>query len=280
MLMEGESQTVTMNQVSKQITLWIGSNGGGMGKTTLSIHLGYEMARRGFTVALLDLDSNGSMAIFCGFRKKFKPSETMAAVFDQEFNGDWPLLTPEWEGLEGRFQFCPGGRIMSKIVEITSTRRRRDYILADQLRKYPLPHDLIILDCPAQLGALNDMALAASTHMLVPHHISYKSGPGTSELLDWYRGTVRDLELDPPPKILGFVGSHFKEAEAAQKKGKEQMPAMLNKIKIHSYRPIRYSSEFNNASGRGLPLFLYRPNHEACSDFLPICDDLNTLLRK
>ncbi len=50
----------------RQIILWIVANAGGIGKTTLGLHLGYRMAQLGLKVALIDLDTNGSAARFCG----------------------------------------------------------------------------------------------------------------------------------------------------------------------------------------------------------------------
>lgn len=39
-----------------QIRLAVISNAGGSGKTTLSVHLAYDLAKRKYNVALLDLD--------------------------------------------------------------------------------------------------------------------------------------------------------------------------------------------------------------------------------
>lgn len=261
-----------------KIVLWIGANAGGVGKTTLAVHIGYEMACRGFDVAILDLDSNGSMSLFCGLPRSSKPQNTMAAVFAENFNGQWPLITPSWGEPNGKLQICPGGGVMSKVVDDLSSRRRREYILSDRLRKYPLAHSLIILDCPATLGSLNDAALAAATHLLIPVQLTYKSIKGSDGLLEWYRAACRDLALEPAPKILGFVPSQFDSGEAAQRRILAQLPDKLAKIKINCYKQIRYSSEFNNASGKGLPLFLYRGSHDACGDFSVICDDLTNLI--
>ncbi len=262
-----------------KIVLWIGANAGGVGKTTLAVHIGYEMACRGFDTAILDLDSNGSMSLFCGLPRSSKPQNTMAAVFAENFNGAWPLITPSWGEPNGKLQICPGGGVMSKVVDDLSSRRRREYILSDRLSKYPLAHNLVILDCPATLGSLNDAALAAATHLLIPVQLTYKSIKGSDGLLEWYRAACRDLALEPAPKILGFVPNQFDSAEAAQRRILAQLPDKLAKIKINCYKQIRYSSEFNNASGKGLPLFLYRGSHDACSDFSVICDDLTNLIK-
>ena len=86
----------------KQVVLWIGANAGGVSKTTLAVHIGYEMAKRGFDVALLDLDTNVSMSQFCGLDKDPPLEQTIAAVFSEDFDGNWPLLMPEWGKPKGK----------------------------------------------------------------------------------------------------------------------------------------------------------------------------------
>lgn len=265
---------------TKQVVLWVGANAGGVSKTTVAVHVGYEMARRGFNVALLDLDTNGSMNLFCGLDRDPKPEKTMAAVLADSFDGDWHLVTPHWGKPKGKLEVCQGGPIMSQVAEELSTRVRREYILSDRMQDYPLPHHLVILDCPAMLGSLTNSALAASTHMLIPVQLTYKSIEGASGLLSWHRATCKQLRLNPAPKILGVVPTQYDSSEAAQRRILTELPEQLAQIRIHCYGHIRYSSEFNNASGRGIPLHLHRTGHVACQDFKPICDDLAALIHE
>jgi chromosome partitioning protein len=263
----------------KQVILWIGANSGGVSKTTIAVHLGYEMAKQGYDVALLDLDTNVSMNQFCGLEPPDPPPDlTMAAIFDESFSGEWPLITPEWGTPKGKFQVCQGGPVMIEVSLALSVRNRREYVLADLMADHPLPHQVIILDCPATLGNLSDVALAASTHLLVPIGMTPKSLRGSSVLLDWYRATCRKLRLDPAPKILGFVPTLFDKESAIQRDLLEHLPEMLDPINIKCYPYLRYSSEFINASDRGVPLHIHRKNHKACQDFQGICDDLIAIL--
>ncbi len=261
-----------------QVILWIGANAGGVSKTTLAIHVGYEMACRGFDVVLLDLDTNVSMNQFCGLPKSPRPEQTMAAVFSEEFDGQWPLVTPDWGQPKGKFQVCQGGPVMIQVGLDLGLRNRREYILADIFEDFPLPHQLIILDCPATLGNLNDLALAASTHLLIPVELTPKSLTGSDALLSWYRVTCKKLRLSPPPEVLGFVPTQFNSNESMQRDLLEQLPKMITPQGICCYPALRYSCEFINASAKGVPLQLHRLAHKACGDFLPICDDLTRLI--
>jgi chromosome partitioning protein len=55
---------------------------------------------------------------------------------------------------------------------------------------------------------------------------------------------------------------------------------MLSQLNIPYFAPIRFSSEFKNASAVGLPLHLYRPKHPACDDFNPIVKVLRAEIAK
>ncbi len=165
--------------MTKQVILWVGANAGGVSKTTLVVHVGCEMAKRGFKVLAIDLDTNVSMAQFCGLSKDLTWKQTFAWVFDEKFDGSYPIVLPQWGEIgKGRFEVCLGGGVMIQVSLDLATRSRREYAIADILADYPLAYDLILLDCPASLGTLSDVALAASTHLLLPIEVSAKSLSG------------------------------------------------------------------------------------------------------
>jgi chromosome partitioning protein len=93
-----------ISKPARQIILWIAANAGGVGKTTLGIHVGYKFAQLGLKVLFIDLDTNGSLARFCGLNADLKPSETTAALFDRNFDGNYPIFTPEWGTDAGCYQ--------------------------------------------------------------------------------------------------------------------------------------------------------------------------------
>jgi chromosome partitioning protein len=262
----------------KQVVLWIGANAGGIGKTTLAIDIAYKMACYGADVAILDLDTGSSMSVFCGLDKAQESSDTMAGVLSEEFEGVWPLTTPSWGTPKGKVQICKGGLFVSQIDRELGTRSRREYILADRLQDFPLPHRLVILDCPASLGTLTDLALAVCTHFLIPVNLTHKSVSGAEDLLIWFRESCRRLRLNPLPTLLGIVPTQYKSTEAAQRNIMGELPARLAEAQIRCYPATRYTPEIRNASGFGLPLQVYRPGNPACQDVKEIIKDLCSLL--
>ncbi|RCJ31952.1 chromosome partitioning protein ParA [Nostoc punctiforme NIES-2108] len=260
----------------KQIVLSLIANAGGVGKTTLSVHLAYEIVRRGFSVAILDLDPQRSLDVFCGIPPA-EVSNTLVKALSKDFKGDWKLISV-WE--ESKIQVCQGHPLMAEMGNELVIRKRGEYTLSDRLKNYPLPHNLVILDCPATLGMLNVNALAASTHILVPVQLEMKAISGSAELVEWCISTSDELQLSPRPPILGFVPSMYDDTVAMHRQYLEQLPEITEHLQLKLYPKVRSSNEFKNASAHGLPLQKYRPKHPACKDFKQITDDLVALIKE
>jgi chromosome partitioning protein len=255
----------------QQIVLWITANAGGVGKTTLGVHLGYRIAQLGLRVLFIDLDTNGSVARFCGLEPQIDPSQTAAALFDRDFDGKYPTLTPEWGTPKGQFNVCLGGDVMVSVALDLPTRTGRETVLKRAFKKYPPEYDLIILDSPASLDVLSCTALATATHILIPLPMSVKM-TGVDSLLQWIGNVEEDLNLVPVPKLLGCVPMKI-ASNADQKAFAASIAEVLESQGVPCFPGVRYSAEFENAANRGqAPLYCYRPGHEACKDFEPIAD--------
>jgi chromosome partitioning protein len=200
----------------------------------------------------------------------------MANVLSKNFKGDW-VFAPAWGEL--KVEVCQGHPQLAEVANDLVIRKRGEYLLADRLKKYPLSHDAVILDCPATLGMLNVNALAAATHLLVPIQLEMKAIAGSAELVEWSITTSEELQLEPRPPILGFVPSMYDDRIAMHRQYLKQLPEIVEQLEIKLYPEIRASNEFKNASAHGLPLHKYRPRHPGCKQFKKIVDDLVKLIK-
>lgn len=264
------------------------SNAGGSGKTTLATHLAYEIAnrkiqRRPCSVALIDLDPQGSLSLFCGLDKPTEADKSVSAVLSDDFSGQWSL-TPCWEEYGLKVDVCQS--IQQPLLEVADdlvTHPRGPYILADHLKDHALPHSLVIIDCPATLGRLNLVALAACTHILIPIQLEPKSASGAAELLEFYFIECRRLRLKPYPKIIGIVPNQYRSDQAIHNDILSQMPDIMQQLNLDNakcYPSVRFSYEFTNASASGLPLHLHRKRHPACKDFEKISADIFEVVKQ
>lgn len=258
-----------------QIVLGLLSDAGGVGKTTLAVNIAYEWSCRGLSSVLLDLDANHSLEDFVGLSSN-SPSQTIARIFEDDFDGNWPLQTPFQED---KLQVCQGHPSMSGVIEKLLVRRRREYILSKLLKQFSLPHDLIILDCSAGIDLMAFNVLAASTHLLIPLDMGVKVKTA-ARLVQGIFLTVNELELEPPPQILGLVPNRYNKGAAIHEDFLAELPQVAEALKIKLYPPLRIWQHLNNSAVYGLPLKKTRPADPVCRIFAAIADDLEAVLGK
>jgi chromosome partitioning protein len=251
----------------RQIIVSVLAKAGGVGKTSTAVNVAYELAASyGVKTALIALDSNCSLADFVQLSKRDEAGELIdrvhssAAIFDRGFQGDWPLQTT-W-ALKN-LEVCQCHPELAGIAENLGQRRRADYILRDQLRKYPLDHTVVLLDCPGTSDSRVVVnALAASTHVLIPLQLEVKIKTLT-ELVEWVDQTSEELELSPMPEILGLVPNRYNKRWKMHQDYLGQLPGVAESLDLNIYPPIPESAHIANACDAGLPLGQYRPG-EAC----------------
>ncbi|MDY7014598.1 MAG: ParA family protein [Cyanobacteriota bacterium] len=283
-----------MPKVTQQIRIAIESNTGGSGKTTLATHLAYALGKKGYKVVLLDLDQNGSLSLFTGEASTPKKEESLARVFDLNFQGDYPL-TPIWKDYVKNVQVIRGGAPLEDIIRGLHLYERKYEVLKDRLEDYSLDADVVILDTPASLEPMGLIALAASTHILVPLKPEYKDSFGAAGMVNWFYQKIEALRLRPKPEILGFVPSRVNVAKFAahrnllglNNKGKprkdieltDTIPYQLAQMGITCFPPIKESGFILSASGTGFPVQVYQPGDSIVKSFDPIVARIINILK-
>lgn len=211
---------------------------GGSGKTTTAAHLAQHLALTGHRVLAIDLDPQASLSALHGIQPELdrNPSLYEALRYDearkpisdvilstnfpgldivpanlelQEYEYDTPLAASNKSSVEGRMFF---------------TR------ITDALREVDQRYDVVVIDCPPQLGYLTLTALTASTSVLITIHpqmldvmsmsqfllmlggiLQSISSAGADVRLKWFRYLVTRYEPTdgPQAQMVGFMQSLF-----------------------------------------------------------------------
>lgn len=211
---------------------------GGSGKTTTAAHLAQYLALTGHRVLAIDLDPQASLTSLFGIQPELDETDSLyeALRFDeerkpiaeiiqrtnipgldvvpanlllQEYEYDVPLAIAGSKGEEGRLFHM---RIVNVLKEIDA-----DY-------------DVVVIDCPPQLGYLTITALMASTGILITIHpqmldimsmsqflmmlggiMTSVAEAGAEIRIKWFRYLVTRYEpMDiPQAQMVGFMQSMF-----------------------------------------------------------------------
>jgi chromosome partitioning protein len=211
---------------------------GGSGKTTTAAHLAQHLALTGHRVLAIDLDPQASLSALHGIQPELdkNPSLYEALRYDegrkpisaiirstnfpsldivpanlelQEYEYETPLAATNRVSSDGRLFFT---RITSALKEVDDR------------------YDIVVIDCPPQLGYLTLTALTASTSVLITIHpqmldvmsmsqfllmlggiLQSISKAGAQVRLEWFRYLVTRYEPTdiPQTQMVGFMQALF-----------------------------------------------------------------------
>jgi chromosome partitioning protein len=167
---------------------------GGVGKTTVSLTLGAAAVRRGRRVLLVDLDPQASATSVLGADREEGPKMSDVVVEGACALGE-AVRPTEWG-----FNLAPADRELRRAD--TGATTGYETVLPQQLETVG-EYDLMLIDCPPNLGTLTINALTASSHALVVTEPSFLALHAMEELLD----TLRDVagEGNPSLDLAGVV---------------------------------------------------------------------------
>ena len=173
---------------------------GGSSKTTATIHLAHRYALRGYRVLVLDLDPQASLTTFFGLRPELEFAEGGTIYDALRYEDQLPLSAVIRKTYFHKLDMVPAGLMLSEYETETANAltRRVQPIFAERLalalEEVEADYDLVLIDCPPQLGFLTLTALAASTGLLVTVVPGMLDIASMSQFLKLASETVRAVE--------------------------------------------------------------------------------------
>lgn len=209
---------------------------GGSGKTTTTAHLAQYLALTGHRVLAVDLDPQASLTALHGIQPELdkNPSFFEALRYDDARCSIKDIIqTTNFPGLDivpanlelQEYEYeTPLAAANSQEGKLFFTRISR------ALKEVEDRYDVVVIDCPPQLGYLTLTALTASTGVLITVHpqmldimsmsqfllmlggiLQSIKGAGAKVKLDWFRFLVTRYEATdgPQAQMVGFMQAMF-----------------------------------------------------------------------
>ncbi len=231
---------------------------GGVGKTTTAINLGAGLARAGFSVLLVDVDTQGQASKALGS----EPDSGLAELVLGE-------ATFEQAAVEARpnLWLLAGGRGLAGLKRMIT---RQDFggenTLAEALQNLESRFDYLILDTAPGWDALTVNVLFYADKVLSPVSLEVLTLQG---LIEFARslGSIQRYHSD---LALRFVVPTFYDRRV--KKSGEILNQLHGRFGELVCAPIRYSVRLSEAPGYGQTIFEYAPNSSGAEDYMKLTE--------
>lgn len=210
---------------------------GGSGKTTTSAHLAQYLALRGYRVLAIDLDPQASLSALFGHQPELDVGEGETLYGAIRYEAPRPIAEVVRSTYTANLHLIPGNLELMEFEHETpkamiagSTETMFFARIGEVLSEIESFYDIVVIDCPPQLGYLTLSALCASTSVIVTVHPQMLDVASmnqflymTSDLLSVVRDAGGELNFDflrylvtrfepndgPQAQIVGFMRSLF-----------------------------------------------------------------------
>jgi len=262
---------------------------GGVGKTTVAINLAGALNARGCDVLFVDLDPQGNATESLGLAETFEAQPP--SLYDVLTDAQQRSVTPELihPHPAGEMDVLPANIDMATIeADLTVTRRAGEQLslaldevhgLSDEQRAERMragtraPYDVVIVDCPPNLGHMTDNALFAARNIIIPA-LAEGTSQRAIELMNDYLAQI-EHEYDIGIQEHALVANRVETTAVADE--------MLDYFEAASAKAfgdipvfeVRKRVALQRASDAGMSLFAYEPDdREPNRDMCAVFDDL------
>lgn len=203
---------------------------GGSGKTTTSAHLAQHLALQGYRVLAVDLDPQASLSALLGVLPELDvaSNQTLYAAIrydDERRNLSDVIRSTYFDGLDlvpGNLELMEFEHTTPKALSAGTPGETLFFArVAAALDEVADNYDVVVIDCPPQLGFLTLSGLCAATSMIITVHPQMLDISSMSQFLLMTRdllGVVRDAGGDLKYDFIRYLLTRFEPQDAPQTK--------------------------------------------------------------
>ncbi|MGE5682318.1 MAG: ParA family protein [Bacillota bacterium] len=238
---------------------------GGVGKTSLTIHLSGVIEEAGHRVLLIDLDPQGNLSSFF-LENIYELDKTIREVLVDEIDASCVVCSTRFPNID----ILPANLTLSDLDAKLAGSDDAQYILMDSISDIISNYDFVLIDCPPSLSRATKMAFVASTHYVIPIECQEWAVKGAGQLLAFVDTIKRRANSNL--ELLGFVINKLS--------GRRKIESEFNEILRNTYEEKVFSTELKNAVAyteaitSRLPINYYSPKSNEADCFTNLFEEM------
>lgn len=243
--------------------LAVSAQKGGVGKTTTVINLAAAFAEfHGLKTLVIDLDAQGHIERSVN-QLITRRGGRLSSVLESE-EEDVEVMDMVSKTRIEQLDITTGDARLRETENLLTTRIGKEFVLRDALEVTRTWYDIILVDCPPNLGNLTINGLAAATHVLVPCDPKPLAVQGVEALIRTC-ATVSD-RLNPDLDILGIVITRY-DARNSRMNDRvlEQLRSRYGSALFETL--VHVNTALSQAQDEGTTIFRYDPKSRGAADY-------------
>ncbi len=234
---------------------------GGVGKTAITINLGYGLAMVGKKCLMIDCDAQANLSkIYCSNYEDV-PVAIHDVLLEKKDNIREAILPAQVNGAAVPNLFIlPSNQNLIAATEQVFLRSHREKLLDRQLAKVADEFDFILIDCSPTVNVISKNAMLTADVFLIPTDTGPDSLDGMGKLLN---------EIDDVREQTAFDFQVVRNmCQKAATKSASYIDMELAAIKDHVFTAtIRRLEKINQARMSRVPIQVYDPKGPGTDDF-------------
>jgi len=224
--------------------LAIANQKGGVGKSTLTVHLAYAALESGMRVLLVDLDKQGSLSLTFNQSADDAPGLVASSLFNAEPSTDNPQVISESLAI---IRADPG---LLSVDKAENQVMRRP---GQALKRFAADFDLCLIDTPPLLGVRLMAGLAAADAVLTPVSVGLYELAGVADLMQTIH-VIRTQGFNPRLRHLGILPMKTNNRSTEEREGLAALRARYGAAILPDALPER--AAVRKAIAKRVPVWL------------------------
>ena len=247
-------------------TIAIVNQKGGCGKTTTAVNLSAALARKGYSILLVDLDpqTHATLGLGCD------PEIVDKTIYDVMTNPEVPISEVVLETNIRGLRLVPSNILLSGVEVELASLAGREYVLSQRLDCIDSNYDICIIDCSPSLGLLTLNALVASDEVIIPVQVHYYALEGFKQVLETIN--IVKERFNSSLKIRGILLTFVESRTILSRQIQEQLKGFFDRLIFSTV--IHRTIKLAEAPSAGEPILTYAPQSRGAIEYEVLAEEV------